>query len=197
MESDISLYTKTYMDWQQPTTKLLNETHCWQLYHNAIFAYSTWTTSAKQWYQPGGAMITSTRTIAACHLETGMDPTGMGWYSYQNITGMNGRKILFIVRYRVCKETISHCWGNHIIFSPMAWTNKTGTPTPKPDMTDRLWWLQRCATPMEGIYIYLTKWQKPRPLYQSIKDHQQRDRWYCQQNPPITPHDASDRPILM
>jgi hypothetical protein len=78
MESDISLYTETNTDWQQPTTKHLNETHCRQLYHNAIFAYLTHNTSVKQRYQPRGMMITSTRTIAAHHLETGTDPTGMG-----------------------------------------------------------------------------------------------------------------------
>jgi hypothetical protein len=66
MESNISLYTKTNMDWRQLTTKHLNETHCQQLYHNAIFAYSTQNTSAKHWYQHGGTMIASTRTIAAC-----------------------------------------------------------------------------------------------------------------------------------
>jgi hypothetical protein len=53
-------------------------------------------------------MIASIGTIAACHLETGTDPTGMGQYSYQKITGMNSRKIMFIVRYRVCKEMISN-----------------------------------------------------------------------------------------
>jgi hypothetical protein len=106
MESNISLYTETNTDWQQPTTKHLNETHCQQVYHNAIFAYSTWQTSAKQWYQPGGTMIASTRTIAACHLESGTDPTGMGRYSFQKITGKN-RKKLFIVGYRVCKESLA------------------------------------------------------------------------------------------
>jgi hypothetical protein len=107
LESDISLYTETNTDWQQPTTKHLNETHCQLLYHNAIFAYSTRTTSAKQWYQPGGTMIAATGTIAARHLESGTDPTGMGRYSFQKITGTNGKKILFIVSYRVCKETIA------------------------------------------------------------------------------------------
>jgi nicotinamide riboside kinase len=62
---DIVLYTETNTNWQQPTTRDLNETHCRKLYHNATFAYSTRNTSNPQWYQPGGMMIPSTGTIAA------------------------------------------------------------------------------------------------------------------------------------
>jgi hypothetical protein len=65
MEIDILLYTEANMDWQQPTTKHLNETHCQQIHHNAIFAYSTRNSTARQWYQPGGMMIASTGTIAS------------------------------------------------------------------------------------------------------------------------------------
>jgi hypothetical protein len=104
---DISMYTATNTDWQQPTTKYLNLTHCQQIHHNAIFTYSTRNSTAGQWYQPGGTMIVATGTIASRHLETGKDATGMGRYSYQKFTGNNGTKILFIIVYRVCKEAIT------------------------------------------------------------------------------------------
>jgi hypothetical protein len=112
MENNISLHTETNMYWQQPTTKHLNKTHCRHLYHNPIFTYSTQNTPAEQWYQPGGTMIASTGTIAACHLETGTVPTGMGQSSYQN-NRKEWQENNFHLRYRV--DNID-CWGSTSFF---------------------------------------------------------------------------------
>jgi hypothetical protein len=65
MGTDIALYAETNTNWQQPTTRQLNEVHGRKIYHNATFAYSTRKTSSSQWYQPGDTMIVSTGTIAA------------------------------------------------------------------------------------------------------------------------------------
>jgi hypothetical protein len=65
MGVDIALYTETNTNWQQPTTKQINEIHGQKIFHNAIFAYSLRATSAWQWYQPGGTMISSTGTVAS------------------------------------------------------------------------------------------------------------------------------------
>jgi hypothetical protein len=88
------------------TTKQINETYGQKIFHNAIFVYSSRTTSAWQWYQPGGTMISSTGTIASQHLETGNDASGMGRFSHHKITGANGHKIIFIAAYWVCKDSI-------------------------------------------------------------------------------------------
>jgi hypothetical protein len=68
MGTDITLYTETNTNWQQPTTRKLNETHSRKVYHNATFACSTRNTSSSQWYQPSSTMIVSMGTIAARHL---------------------------------------------------------------------------------------------------------------------------------
>jgi hypothetical protein len=83
------------------TTNLqANQQNLWHnLFHNAIFAYSSQNTPAQQWYQPGLTMISSTGTLALRHLETGIDPSGMGTYSHHKITGANAHKINFISAY--------------------------------------------------------------------------------------------------
>jgi hypothetical protein len=112
MGMDIALYTKTNTNWQQPTTRQLNETHCRQIHRNATFAYSSCVTSSPQWYQPGSMMVVSTGTMAARHLETGTNLTGMGRFSSHKITGANSHKMIFIVAYQVCKDTISTAGEN-------------------------------------------------------------------------------------
>jgi hypothetical protein len=87
---------------------------------------------ARQWYQPGGTMIASTRTIASQHLETGTDNTGMGCYSYQKFTGTNGTKILFIVTYRVCKEAITTAGEGTLFFQQWHELTKLGHKHPNP-----------------------------------------------------------------
>jgi hypothetical protein len=77
-------------------------------------------------------MIASTGTTAAHHLETGTDPTGMGRYFYQKITGINGRKIMFIVGYRVCKETISTAGETTSFFHQWHEQTKLGHQHPNP-----------------------------------------------------------------
>jgi hypothetical protein len=116
MGTDIALYTDTNTNWQQPTTRQLNETHARKIYHNATFTYSTCNTSSLLWYQPGSTMIVSTGTVAARHLETGIDPTGMGCFSYHKITGANSHKIIFIAAYQVCKDYIATAGENTSYF---------------------------------------------------------------------------------
>jgi hypothetical protein len=99
MGTDIALYTETNTNWRQPTTRQLNKTHSRKVYHNATFAYSTRNMLSLQWYQPGSTMIVSTGTVAARHLETGTDPTGIKRFSYHKITGANSHKIIFIATF--------------------------------------------------------------------------------------------------
>jgi hypothetical protein len=114
------------------TKNQLNEAHGQNLYHNAIFGYSTRKTPAKQWHQPGGAMIASTGTIAAWHLETRFDTTGMRRYSYQKITGTNGRMIIFMAAYRVCKDSIATAGETTLFFHQWQELTKCGHKHPNP-----------------------------------------------------------------
>jgi hypothetical protein len=132
LATNIAMYTETNTNWQQPTTKSLNESHCRNLYHNTIFAYSTRNTPDKQWYQPGGTMIASTGTIAARHLETGSDTTGMGRYCYQKITGTNGRKKIFMAAYTVCKDSITTAGESTSFFHQWHELTKSGHKHPNP-----------------------------------------------------------------
>jgi hypothetical protein len=136
MGVDIALYAETNTEWQQPTAKHLNETYCQKLFHNPIFAYSSCNTSACQWYQLGGTMILSTGTIASCHLETGMDPLGLGRYSHYKITGANSHKIIFIAAYQVCKDSITSTGENTFILPPMPLSPPKQTPPPKSTKAD-------------------------------------------------------------
>jgi hypothetical protein len=77
-------------------------------------------------------MIASTGTIAACHLESRTDPTGMGRYSFKKITGTNSRIFLFIVRYRVCKESIATVGETTSFFHQWHELTKLGHQHPNP-----------------------------------------------------------------
>jgi hypothetical protein len=132
MGTDIALYTETNTNWQQPTTRQLNETHCRQIHRNATFAYSSRVTSSPQSYQAGGTMVVLAGMMAARHLETGTDPTGMGRFSSHKITGANSHKIIFIAAYQVCKETISTAGENTSFFHQWHELTKKGYRHPNP-----------------------------------------------------------------
>jgi hypothetical protein len=77
-------------------------------------------------------MIASTGTIAARHLETRLDTTGMGRYSYQKITGTNGRKIIFMAAYRVCKYSIATAGESTLLFHQWHELTKSRHKHPNP-----------------------------------------------------------------
>jgi hypothetical protein len=152
MGVDIALYTETNTDWQQSTTKQINETYGRKIFHNAIFAYYSRATSAQQWYQPGGTMISSTGTIASGHLETGNDASGMGRYSHHKITGANGHKILFIAAYQVCKYSITSTGENTSFYHQWQHSSKPDTVT---RIHDGRYWIY-CLQSARGL---MSAWQ--------------------------------------
>jgi hypothetical protein len=85
-------------------------------------------------------MIVSTGTVAARHLETGIDPRGMGCFSYHKITGANGHKIIIIATYRVCKAYIATAGENTSYFHQWHKLTKQGHrhPNPRRQMLDDL-----------------------------------------------------------
>jgi hypothetical protein len=119
--SSISCFTEPNLDWKQYWIKQTNEDHGRKILQNPIFAYSCHNAPAPNAYKPGGTMMATTGLLASRHLETKVDPSGMGRYSYQTFAGSNGTKIMFITAYRVCfqiienageKTSFYHQWHN-------------------------------------------------------------------------------------
>jgi hypothetical protein len=120
-EASIGCITEPNLDWNQYWIKKTNEDHGRELFHNALFGYSSHKITAKGAYKPGGTMMITSGQLASRHLETGSDPTGMGRYSFQTFNGANGTKLIFITGYRVCFNVIEragettsffHQWHN-------------------------------------------------------------------------------------
>lgn len=57
--------------------------------------------------QPGGTMTLLTNNWTSRIIERGVDPFGLGRWTYMTLRGKNGIKILIVTAYRVCPQSIS------------------------------------------------------------------------------------------
>jgi hypothetical protein len=103
--STIGMFAETNVDWKAHKVRELNKQHGRTAFPNAISAFSCHNKGTGNKYQPG-TTTTMNGPIALRHLESGNDPTSMGRYSYQSIVGQNNTRIMFIMAYHVCFQTI-------------------------------------------------------------------------------------------
>jgi hypothetical protein len=103
----LGMFAETNVDWKKHSIKECNELHGRRVFPNAVCAYSCHSEDTESNYKPGGTMMSVNGALAARHLESGTDPSGMGRFSYQTFTGRNNVKIIFITAYRVCFQNIT------------------------------------------------------------------------------------------
>jgi hypothetical protein len=129
---DIFGFSETNLDWLKHTIRDKCGKICNDFFGASFLSTSTSSLRSNRNYKPGGTCTGLTKQYCGRFQQSGSDPHGLGRWSFIRLLGKDGKSVVIVTAYRVCRATIGKTGTSTAFHQEWHLLRLNGDPHPDP-----------------------------------------------------------------